>query len=168
MTAPAARVWFKRDLRVHDHVPLADAMHFDSAFGLVATCSPMRTHAVVQTASLHRGSSSIRIGVADMAAGPCNSPLASHGIRARDCLWSAENRGKVTVALTMAVRQDSAWAYCPAKGNGIVNEQTRFFNTRRSCRHAAGCSLTGSGHCQCWPGASHHKRLAQQDKPWTA
>lgn len=32
---PAALVWFKRDLRVRDHAPLAEAMHFESALGLV-------------------------------------------------------------------------------------------------------------------------------------
>jgi deoxyribodipyrimidine photo-lyase len=35
MTSPAALVWFKRDLRVRDHAPLAEAMRFDSAIGLV-------------------------------------------------------------------------------------------------------------------------------------
>jgi deoxyribodipyrimidine photo-lyase len=35
MTGPAALVWFKRDLRVRDHAPLAEAMHFESALGLV-------------------------------------------------------------------------------------------------------------------------------------
>jgi deoxyribodipyrimidine photo-lyase len=35
MTAPAALVWFKRDLRVRDHAPLAEAMHFEAALGLV-------------------------------------------------------------------------------------------------------------------------------------
>ena len=35
MTGPAALVWFKRDLRVRDHAPLAQAMHFERAFGLV-------------------------------------------------------------------------------------------------------------------------------------
>ena len=34
MTA-AALVWFKRDLRVRDHAPLAEAMHFERALGLV-------------------------------------------------------------------------------------------------------------------------------------
>jgi deoxyribodipyrimidine photo-lyase len=34
MTA-AALVWFKRDLRVRDHAPLVEAMHFDRALGLV-------------------------------------------------------------------------------------------------------------------------------------
>lgn len=34
MTA-AALVWFKRDLRVRDHAPLAAAMHFENALGLV-------------------------------------------------------------------------------------------------------------------------------------
>jgi deoxyribodipyrimidine photo-lyase len=32
---PAALVWFKRDLRVRDHAPLAAAMHFERALGLV-------------------------------------------------------------------------------------------------------------------------------------
>ncbi len=32
---PAALVWFKRDLRVRDHAPLAEAMHFEQALGLV-------------------------------------------------------------------------------------------------------------------------------------
>ncbi len=32
---PAALVWFKRDLRCRDHAPLAQALHFDSAAGLV-------------------------------------------------------------------------------------------------------------------------------------
>ena len=35
MTATAALVWFKRDLRVRDHAALAEAMHFESALGLV-------------------------------------------------------------------------------------------------------------------------------------
>jgi deoxyribodipyrimidine photo-lyase len=35
MTGPAALVWFKRDLRVRDHAPLAEAAHFDCALGLV-------------------------------------------------------------------------------------------------------------------------------------
>jgi deoxyribodipyrimidine photo-lyase len=39
VTGPAAGtkalVWFKRDLRVRDHAPLAEAMHCDSALGLV-------------------------------------------------------------------------------------------------------------------------------------
>lgn len=34
-TGRAALVWFKRDLRVRDHAPLAAAMHFDRALGLV-------------------------------------------------------------------------------------------------------------------------------------
>ncbi len=40
MTGPAALVWFKRDLRVRDHAPLAEAMHFDSALGLVVIEPP--------------------------------------------------------------------------------------------------------------------------------
>ena len=35
MTGTAALVWFKRDLRLRDHAPLAQAMHFESALGLV-------------------------------------------------------------------------------------------------------------------------------------
>ena len=35
MASPTALVWFKRDLRVRDHAPLAEAMHFDMAIGLV-------------------------------------------------------------------------------------------------------------------------------------
>ena len=35
MASQAALVWFKRDLRVRDHAPLAEAMHFDNAIGLV-------------------------------------------------------------------------------------------------------------------------------------
>jgi len=35
MGSPTALVWFKRDLRVRDHAPLAEAMHFDNALGLV-------------------------------------------------------------------------------------------------------------------------------------
>lgn len=35
MTGTAALVWFKRDLRVRDHAPLAAAMHCGSALGLV-------------------------------------------------------------------------------------------------------------------------------------
>ena len=35
MTGPAALVWFKRDLRVRDHAPLAVAMQFENALGLV-------------------------------------------------------------------------------------------------------------------------------------
>lgn len=35
MTPNKALVWFKRDLRVRDHAPLAEAMHFESAVGLV-------------------------------------------------------------------------------------------------------------------------------------
>ena len=35
MTSAAAVVWFKRDLRVRDHAPLAEAMRFDNALGLV-------------------------------------------------------------------------------------------------------------------------------------
>ena len=35
MTRAAALVWFKRDLRVRDHAPLAEAMRFDNALGLV-------------------------------------------------------------------------------------------------------------------------------------
>ncbi|MDE2277574.1 MAG: deoxyribodipyrimidine photo-lyase [Burkholderiales bacterium] len=32
---PTALVWFKRDLRVRDHAPLAEAAHFESALGLL-------------------------------------------------------------------------------------------------------------------------------------
>jgi deoxyribodipyrimidine photo-lyase len=32
---PAALVWFKRDLRLRDHAPLAEAAHFESSLGLV-------------------------------------------------------------------------------------------------------------------------------------
>ncbi len=35
MTAAKALVWFKRDLRVRDHAALAEAVHFESALGLV-------------------------------------------------------------------------------------------------------------------------------------
>ena len=35
MASQTALVWFKRDLRVRDHAPLAEAMHFDNAIGLV-------------------------------------------------------------------------------------------------------------------------------------
>ncbi len=35
MTGSAALVWFKRDLRVRDHAALAEALHFESAVGLV-------------------------------------------------------------------------------------------------------------------------------------
>jgi deoxyribodipyrimidine photo-lyase len=35
MTSPTALVWFKRDLRVRDHAPLAEAMHFERALALV-------------------------------------------------------------------------------------------------------------------------------------
>jgi deoxyribodipyrimidine photo-lyase len=35
MASQSALVWFKRDLRVRDHAPLAEAMHFDNAIGLV-------------------------------------------------------------------------------------------------------------------------------------
>ncbi|MDY7578791.1 FAD-binding domain-containing protein [Herbaspirillum sp. RTI4] len=35
MTALGALVWFKRDLRIHDHAPLAEATLFEAAFGLV-------------------------------------------------------------------------------------------------------------------------------------
>jgi deoxyribodipyrimidine photo-lyase len=35
MASPTALVWFKRDLRVRDHAPLTEAMHFDRAIGLV-------------------------------------------------------------------------------------------------------------------------------------
>jgi len=35
MTGPAAVVWFKRDLRVRDHAPLAEAVYFERAVGLV-------------------------------------------------------------------------------------------------------------------------------------
>ncbi len=35
MAKIAALVWFKRDLRLRDHAPLAEAMHFESALGLV-------------------------------------------------------------------------------------------------------------------------------------
>jgi deoxyribodipyrimidine photo-lyase len=35
VTGPVALVWFKRDLRVRDHGPLAEAMHFESALVLV-------------------------------------------------------------------------------------------------------------------------------------
>ncbi len=35
MGTPTALVWFKRDLRVRDHAPLAEALHFGSALGLV-------------------------------------------------------------------------------------------------------------------------------------
>ena len=35
MTGTAGLVWFKRDLRVRDHAPLAEAMHCDHALGLV-------------------------------------------------------------------------------------------------------------------------------------
>ncbi|MDE2148213.1 MAG: deoxyribodipyrimidine photo-lyase, partial [Burkholderiales bacterium] len=33
--APTALVWFKRDLRLRDHAPLAEAMRFERALGLV-------------------------------------------------------------------------------------------------------------------------------------
>lgn len=33
--APAALVWFKRDLRLRDHAPLAEAMHFEQALALM-------------------------------------------------------------------------------------------------------------------------------------
>ena len=41
----AALIWFKRDLRVRDHAPLAEAMHFEQALALVVIepqwlCSP--------------------------------------------------------------------------------------------------------------------------------
>ena len=35
MATAAALVWFKRDLRLRDHAPLAEAMHFEQALGLV-------------------------------------------------------------------------------------------------------------------------------------
>jgi len=35
VTGAAALVWFKRDLRVRDHAPLVEAMHFERALGLV-------------------------------------------------------------------------------------------------------------------------------------
>ena len=35
MTAPAALVWFKRDLRLRDHAPLAEAIHFEQSLALV-------------------------------------------------------------------------------------------------------------------------------------
>jgi len=35
VTSAAALVWFKRDLRVRDHAPLAEAMQFESTLGLV-------------------------------------------------------------------------------------------------------------------------------------
>ena len=35
MTGTAALVWFKRDLRVRDHAPLAEAIRFERAIGLV-------------------------------------------------------------------------------------------------------------------------------------
>lgn len=35
MAAPTALVWFKRDLRVRDHAPLAQAQQFECALGLV-------------------------------------------------------------------------------------------------------------------------------------
>ena len=35
MATPTALIWFKRDLRVRDHAALAEAMHFESALGLV-------------------------------------------------------------------------------------------------------------------------------------
>ncbi|PXW99336.1 deoxyribodipyrimidine photo-lyase [Sphaerotilus hippei] len=35
MSGPAALVWFKRDLRVRDHAPLAEAARFERALGLV-------------------------------------------------------------------------------------------------------------------------------------
>ncbi len=35
MAGTAALVWFKRDLRVRDHAPLAEAMRFERAMGLV-------------------------------------------------------------------------------------------------------------------------------------
>jgi deoxyribodipyrimidine photo-lyase len=35
VSGPAALVWFKRDLRVRDHAPLAEAMHFERVLGLV-------------------------------------------------------------------------------------------------------------------------------------
>ncbi len=31
----AALAWFKRDLRLRDHAPLAEALHFERALGLV-------------------------------------------------------------------------------------------------------------------------------------
>jgi deoxyribodipyrimidine photo-lyase len=40
MSRTAALVWFKRDLRVRDHAPLAEAMQFDSALGLVVIEPP--------------------------------------------------------------------------------------------------------------------------------
>ena len=35
MSAAAALVWFKRDLRLRDHAPLSEAMHFEQALALV-------------------------------------------------------------------------------------------------------------------------------------
>ena len=35
MAAPTALVWFKRDLRLRDHAPLAEAMRFEQALGLL-------------------------------------------------------------------------------------------------------------------------------------
>ena len=35
MTVPSALVWFKRDLRLRDHAPLAAAARFERALGLV-------------------------------------------------------------------------------------------------------------------------------------
>ncbi len=35
MTGTTALIWFKRDLRLRDHAPLAQALHFESALGLV-------------------------------------------------------------------------------------------------------------------------------------
>ncbi len=35
MTGTTALVWFKRDLRLRDHTPLAEAMHFERSLGLV-------------------------------------------------------------------------------------------------------------------------------------
>ena len=35
MTSTAALAWFKRDLRLRDHAPLTEAMHFERALGLV-------------------------------------------------------------------------------------------------------------------------------------
>ena len=35
MSLPTALIWFKRDLRILDHAPLAEAQHFESALALV-------------------------------------------------------------------------------------------------------------------------------------
>jgi deoxyribodipyrimidine photolyase len=61
MTGTAALVWFKRELRVRDHAPLAEVIRFDSAIGFFNRLPGFKRSAP-------------RVGAADMAASLGGSP----------------------------------------------------------------------------------------------